>query len=102
MEEGTYSSPEAQRAGGAKKAPRVKFQRKIGLAAGAEPRYYEITDEPPAMNDTNGWKRVLAVFVQGKDWQFRGWPFQVCQILTQAGFCGLHRVCACTPVTDGG
>ena len=80
MEEGTYSSPEAQRTAGVKKSRRIKFQRKIGLPTGSEPRWYEITDEPPAANDTSGWKRVLAVFVQGKDWQFRGWPFQVCSV----------------------
>ena len=37
---------------------------------------YHITDVAPDKKD-NAWGRVVAVFVQGKAWQFRDWPFQV-------------------------
>ena len=46
------------------------------MAAGSEARWYEVSDAPPGERDAKGWQRVLAVFVQGKDWQFRGWPFK--------------------------
>lgn len=37
---------------------------------------YHVTDAAPDKRDPS-WRRVVAVFVQGKDWQFRGWPFKV-------------------------
>lgn len=37
---------------------------------------YHVTDAAPDKRDPT-WRRVVAVFVQGKDWQFRGWPFKV-------------------------
>ncbi len=49
---------------------------KVGVAADSTGRWYEVSDAPPGEKDAAGWQRVLAVFVQGKDWQFRGWPFK--------------------------
>ena len=49
---------------------------KVGFAADSAGRWYEVSDAPPGEKDAAGWQRVLAVFVQGKDWQFRGWPFK--------------------------
>ena len=48
----------------------------MGVAADSAGRWYEVSDAPPGEKDAAGWQRVLAVFVQGKDWQFRGWPFK--------------------------
>ena len=37
---------------------------------------YEITDKPPDKKDSKSWARVVAVFVSGKEWQFKDWPFK--------------------------
>lgn len=36
---------------------------------------YEVRDKPSALK-AEDWDRVVAVFVLGKDWQFKDWPFK--------------------------
>lgn len=36
---------------------------------------YEVRDKPSALK-ADDWDRVVAVFVLGKDWQFKDWPFK--------------------------
>lgn len=36
---------------------------------------YEVRDKPSALKPED-WDRVVAVFVLGKDWQFKDWPFK--------------------------
>ncbi|AEE76656.1 Protein CDC73 [Arabidopsis thaliana] len=36
---------------------------------------YEVRDKPSALKPDD-WDRVVAVFVLGKDWQFKDWPFK--------------------------
>jgi parafibromin len=36
---------------------------------------YEVRDKPAALKPED-WDRVVAVFVLGKDWQFKDWPFK--------------------------
>ncbi|KAM5552276.1 hypothetical protein ABKV19_026912 [Rosa sericea] len=36
---------------------------------------YEVRDKPSALK-TEDWDRVVAVFVLGKEWQFKDWPFK--------------------------
>ncbi|XP_031483989.1 protein CDC73 homolog [Nymphaea colorata] len=36
---------------------------------------YEVRDKPSGMK-TEDWDRVVAVFVLGKEWQFKDWPFK--------------------------
>ncbi|RAL44272.1 unnamed protein product [Cuscuta campestris] len=36
---------------------------------------YEVRDKPSSLK-TDDWDRVVAVFVLGKDWQFKSWPFK--------------------------
>lgn len=36
---------------------------------------YRVTDEAPS-RDSKDWQRVVAVFVSGKAWQFKDWPFK--------------------------
>ncbi|XP_051127537.1 protein CDC73 homolog [Andrographis paniculata] len=36
---------------------------------------YEVRDKPSALK-TDDWDRVVAVFVLGKEWQFKDWPFK--------------------------
>lgn len=36
---------------------------------------YEVRDKPSALK-ADDWDRVVAVFVLGKEWQFKDWPFK--------------------------
>jgi parafibromin len=36
---------------------------------------YEVTDKAPHKRSED-WARVVAVFVSGKEWQFKDWPFR--------------------------
>jgi parafibromin len=36
---------------------------------------YEVRDKPSALKGDD-WDRVVAVFVLGKEWQFKDWPFK--------------------------
>lgn len=36
---------------------------------------YEVRDKPSALK-SDDWDRVVAVFVLGKEWQFKDWPFK--------------------------
>ncbi|KAK4759177.1 hypothetical protein SAY87_022308 [Trapa incisa] len=46
-----------------------KFSRDRVVAA------YEVRDKPSALKPED-WDRVVAVFVLGKEWQFKDWPFK--------------------------
>lgn len=46
-----------------------KFSRDRVVAA------YEVRDKPSALKSED-WDRVVAVFVLGKEWQFKDWPFK--------------------------
>ncbi|ERN01589.1 protein CDC73 homolog [Amborella trichopoda] len=46
-----------------------KFSRDRVVAA------YEVRDKPSALK-AEDWDRVVAVFVLGKEWQFKDWPFK--------------------------
>ncbi|XP_077245256.1 PLANT HOMOLOGOUS TO PARAFIBROMIN [Tasmannia lanceolata] len=46
-----------------------KFSRDRAVAA------YEVRDKPSALK-AEDWDRVVAVFVLGKEWQFKDWPFK--------------------------
>ena len=59
---------------GAKKLPEAVFQRTIGCG---RPQPYVVSEKAPDKGDRATWSRVVAVFVQGKEWQFRDWPFAV-------------------------
>lgn len=36
---------------------------------------YEVRDKPSALK-SDDWERVVSVFVLGKEWQFKDWPFK--------------------------
>lgn len=59
---------------GAKKPAEAPFQRTFGVS---RPVSFVVSEKAPDAGDKAAWSRVLAVFVQGKEWQFREWPFQV-------------------------
>jgi len=76
LEEGRFVPAEEVRAGGAKKPAdgKVGITRTIGRGGGRPAVPYEITDRAPPAGSPD-WGRVVAVFVGGAAWQFKGWPF---------------------------
>lgn len=71
LEDGVYVSPEVKVKGMAKKVDIVFVQRKMGRE---RPVPYEVRDKIVGLTSKD-WERVVAIFVLGKDWQFKGWPF---------------------------
>ena len=63
---------DSQHKAGRKKVSAMKFKRRHGRPQRVE---YEVTDKAPDKRDREGWARVVAVFVSGKEWQFKDWPF---------------------------
>lgn len=51
----------------------VTVQKKVHRDAA--PPAYEVRDKPSALK-AEDWDRVVAVFVLGKEWQFKEWPFK--------------------------
>jgi len=72
LEEGAYQAPDAARAAGARKQALEVVARSIGRGA---PVAYHVTDRAPERGSRD-WARVVAVFVTGAAWQFKGWPFK--------------------------
>jgi hypothetical protein len=77
LERGVYKSSEVARKEGAKKESRLTITRTIGRA---KPLPYEITDKTPEKKED--WERVVAVFVTGATWQFKGFPDKVTDLWT--------------------
>lgn len=73
LEDGVYVAPDVKAKQMPKKPECVTIQRKIGREKA--PVAYEIRDKPSALAP-NDWERVVAVFVLGKEWQFKDWPFK--------------------------
>lgn len=71
LEDGVYVSPEVKVKGLTKKVDIVFVQRKMGRE---RPVPYEVRDKIVGLTSKD-WERVVAIFVLGKDWQFKGWPF---------------------------
>lgn len=73
MEDGVYVAPDVKAKQMPKKPECVTIQRKIGREKA--PVTYEVRDKPSALAPGD-WERVVAVFVLGKEWQFKDWPFK--------------------------
>ena len=75
LEKGEYRTAEACKQEGDLRKPdgTVEVWRKQGRQ---KPVLYHALEGCPAKTDAT-WRRVVAVFVQGKKWQFKGWPFKV-------------------------
>lgn len=65
-----YVSTEEQRAKNVRKESEVLIQRQKAQGVTVP---YRIIDQPMKLV-TQDWDRVVAVFVQGPAWQFKGWP----------------------------
>lgn len=57
---------------GSKKATALSIKRRYKRNPSVK---YRITDEAPS-RDSKDWQCVVAVFVSGKAWQFKDWPFK--------------------------
>jgi parafibromin len=81
LEDGVFvPSEERMRATKGGKPESVTVQRKLmvrGDRAGttAASMSFEVRDKPASLKG-NDWGRVVAVFVLGKEWQFKDWPFR--------------------------
>lgn len=80
LEEGVFKpSEEIMRATKGGKPESVKVKKKLTRAersgaAGGEVSF-EVRDKPASLKPDD-WGRVVAVFVLGKEWQFKDWPFK--------------------------
>ena len=85
LEKGEYKTAEACRQEGNFRKPggTVEIWRKQGRQ---KPVLYHAMEGCPAKTDAT-WRRVVAVFVQGKKWQFKGWPFKVLPHQISNGSC---------------
>ncbi|KAL2652820.1 hypothetical protein R1flu_020948 [Riccia fluitans] len=72
FEAGVYVSPEEKAKTLPKKPEDVVIYRKMGRD---HPVKYEVRDKPTGFSKKD-WERVVAVFVLGKEWQFKDWPFK--------------------------
>ncbi|KAL5785580.1 hypothetical protein ACOSQ2_007972 [Xanthoceras sorbifolium] len=53
----------------------VTVQKKFSRDRDQVVKAYEVRDKPAALKPED-WDRVVAVFVLGKEWQFKDWPFK--------------------------
>ncbi len=54
--------------------PKFVNIERISPVDGAKRLHYKVLDDPSGLNPED-WSRVVAVFVSGQDWQFRGWKY---------------------------
>ncbi|XP_057817080.1 protein CDC73 homolog isoform X2 [Cryptomeria japonica] len=73
LEDGVYVAPDVKAKQMPQKPECVTIQRKIGREK--TPVAYQIRDKPSALA-ANDWDRVVALFVLGKEWQFKDFPFK--------------------------
>ena len=72
-----FISPEEKKKLGSIKETEVLLQRKKDIVLNQQPQTVtvplRVVDQPLKLTPSD-WKRVVAVFVQGPLWQFKGWP----------------------------
>ena len=72
-----FISPEEKKRLGSIKETEVLLQRKKEIVLNQQPQTVTVplrVVEQPLKLTPSDWKRVVAVFVQGPLWQFKGWP----------------------------
>jgi hypothetical protein len=60
---------------GSPKPECVTVQKKHVRGGAGGPVAFEVRDKPASLK-ADDWARVVAVFVLGKEWQFKDWPFK--------------------------
>lgn len=66
-----YVSNEEKKSLSAKRENEILLQRR---KEGGLTVPYRVIDNPQKLSSAD-WERVVAVFVMGPQWQFKGWPF---------------------------
>ncbi|XP_013166495.1 PREDICTED: parafibromin [Papilio xuthus] len=87
---------EQKKSEGAVRENEVLLQRRKGPAADQIPNNattitvpYRVVDNPGRLSAAE-WDRVVAVFVQGPAWQFKGWPWDGNPVQIFANICAFH------------
>uniref|UniRef100_A0A0D6R9S5 PHP n=1 Tax=Araucaria cunninghamii TaxID=56994 RepID=A0A0D6R9S5_ARACU len=73
LEDGVYYPPDVKAKEMGSKPECVTIQKKFNREKGVST--FEVRNKPGALSQED-WGRVAAVFVLGKEWQFRDWPFK--------------------------
>lgn len=81
LQNGVYRQP---RDDGAPRPTEETFMRTIGRKPPGVP--YVVTSKAPEKRSED-WRRVVAVFVTGQAWQFKGWPHDVSSSGSAAQLC---------------
>ena len=81
-----FISTEDKRVGGAKRENDVLIQRK---KEGGLTVPYRVLDNPTRLTNVE-WDRVVAVFVMGQAWQFKGWPHEGRPVEILSRIAGFH------------
>lgn len=72
LQELKFVTQEDKRAGGAQRENEILLQRRKD---GNMTVPYRVVDQPGKLT-SHDWSRVVAVFVLGPQWQFKGWPWE--------------------------
>ena len=72
LENGVYRTREEQKKAGYRPEDRVSVIHREESHNGLHSYHYKVVDSAEAMKKDD-WQRVVAVFVQGPEWQFKGW-----------------------------
>ncbi|XP_033608581.1 parafibromin isoform X1 [Cryptotermes secundus] len=78
------SSEEKKRQGAKKENEFLLMRRKGGLTVP-----YQVIDNPQKLKNAD-WDRVVAVFVMGPTWQFKGWPWDGNPVKIFSKICAFH------------
>ncbi|XP_041974171.1 parafibromin [Aricia agestis] len=95
LQEFKYVPVEQKKAEGAVRENEVLLQRRKGPTgdvpnnATAMTVPYRVVDNPARLSAAE-WERVVAVFVQGPAWQFKGWPWDGNPVQIFANICAFH------------
>ncbi|XP_046995367.1 parafibromin [Schistocerca americana] len=81
-----YLSTEEKKLQGAKRDNEVLLQRR---KEGATTVPYRVIDNPQKLTNAD-WDRVVAVFVMGPSWQFKGWPWGGNPVEIFSKVCAFH------------
>jgi parafibromin len=71
LRDGRYVSVEEKRRSGARREPEMRFEHET---KSGRKLLLRLVDTGTKLNDRE-WARVVAVFVQGQEWQFKGWKW---------------------------
>ncbi|OXU19054.1 hypothetical protein TSAR_007446 [Trichomalopsis sarcophagae] len=81
-----YVSNDEKRASGLKRENEILLQRRKDAGFTVP---YRVVDNPQKLTNAD-WERVVAVFVMGPSWQFKGWPFDGNPVEIFSKICAFH------------